>query len=277
MATCSNRREASRNPSQSVFINCDFSSENAQIFEPLIFTIHACGFQARSLLATSHSSLRMDELLGLVADCDVGIHDISRIDTKGQFARFNVPLGLGLFLAAQRYGIGRNKRKKCLIMVNEPFEYQRFISDLAGHDPGIHGNTSDGVIAIVRQFLANNAPAKAVVPTQKHIFERYIEFSQLFSSTAKLLENLTFREFRRAVTDYFDQKTPGDEGLSRRFQTAVKAFHVRRGEGCWEVQRIGCSSRTFKERHAAVETARTDAAFNKVAVLLHESRHVSEL
>jgi hypothetical protein len=35
----------------------------------------------------------------MIGECELGIHDLSRVDTYGQLPRFNMPLELGLFLA----------------------------------------------------------------------------------------------------------------------------------------------------------------------------------
>lgn len=49
---------------------------------------------------------RIDKLYGLIGECRYGIHDLSRteLDDVNQLPRFNMPLELGLFLGAKRYG-----------------------------------------------------------------------------------------------------------------------------------------------------------------------------
>ncbi len=63
------------------------------------------------------------------------IHDLSQVDTHGQLPRFNMPLELCLFLGAQKFGEKKSRRKACLVLEDERYQYQRFISDLAGVDP----------------------------------------------------------------------------------------------------------------------------------------------
>jgi len=48
----------------------------------------------------------VDKLYGLIEACRYGIHDLSRteLDKSHQLPRFNMPLELGIFLGARRYG-----------------------------------------------------------------------------------------------------------------------------------------------------------------------------
>ena len=94
----------------SVFINCPFDSQYRAIFYALVFAVHDCGYVARCALEVDDSGLvRIQKIEQIIADCRFGIHDISRVepDPQTQLPRFNMPLELGLFLGARRYG---NKR-----------------------------------------------------------------------------------------------------------------------------------------------------------------------
>lgn len=120
-----------------VFINCPFDADYQQIFRALIFTIFACGFRARSARELDDGGqTRIDKLYNLISECRYGIHDLSRteLDPIHNLPRFNMPLELGIFLGAKRYGGKSQKLKKLLILDLEQFRYQRFISDLAGID-----------------------------------------------------------------------------------------------------------------------------------------------
>jgi hypothetical protein len=100
---------------------------------------------------------RIDKLYGLIGECRYGIHDLSRteLDDINQLPRFNMPLELGLFLGAKRFGGQTQSAKRLLILDVERYRYQRFISDLAGMD--IHGHDGDAVTALrkTRDWLAN--------------------------------------------------------------------------------------------------------------------------
>jgi hypothetical protein len=81
----------------------------------LIFAIHDCGFIARTTLEDEEATeVRIQKLYQLIAESKYGIHDISRtdLDRKNKLPRFNMPLELGIFLGAKRYGKARHRDKK---------------------------------------------------------------------------------------------------------------------------------------------------------------------
>lgn len=93
--------------SDDVFINCPFDVEYAPSFHALIFTIFACGFRPRSARELDDGGqTRIDKLYDLIECCRYGIHDLSRteLDDANALPRFNMPLELGIFLGAKRYG-----------------------------------------------------------------------------------------------------------------------------------------------------------------------------
>jgi len=141
-----------------VFINCPFDRDYAPIFRALIITVYICGFRPRSAQELDDGGqTRIDKLLNLIDECRYGIHDLSRteLDAANGLPRFNMPLELGIFLGAKRYGGKAQKLKRLLILDIEQYRYQRFISDLAGSD--IHGHGGDPVRALreTRDWLAN--------------------------------------------------------------------------------------------------------------------------
>src|ERR1700730_7420898 len=91
-----------------VFINCPFDAEYRLFFWATVFVILRSGFQARCALETDDSSEnRFEEICKIISDCRYGIHDICRrteLDPKSTLPRFNMPLELGLFLGAKRFG-----------------------------------------------------------------------------------------------------------------------------------------------------------------------------
>ena len=141
-----------------VFINCPFDDEFAPSFRALIFVILVCGFRPRSARELDDGGqTRIDKIYGLVEECRYGIHDISRteLDPVHQLPRFNMPLELGLFLGARRFGGTHQKAKRTLILDVEQYRYQRFISDLAGMDIHEHGGDPLRMLAKTRDWLAN--------------------------------------------------------------------------------------------------------------------------
>src|SRR5687767_12563673 len=107
---------------EGVFLNVPFDARYRKLFHALVFAIHECGFVARCALESDDGSqMRMDKLYEIIRDCPLGIHDLSRttLDSDYRLPRFNMPLELGVFLGAKRYGTGRQKRKSCLILDRE--------------------------------------------------------------------------------------------------------------------------------------------------------------
>jgi hypothetical protein len=113
-----------------VFLNCPFDDQYKPLFEALVFTIHACGFTARCALEDGGSeAVRLQRIIKMIQTCQLGIHDLSRVDTQGQLPRFNMPFELGLFIGAKTFGDVRQHRKKFLVLEGERYQYKRFISD----------------------------------------------------------------------------------------------------------------------------------------------------
>jgi hypothetical protein len=139
-----------------VFINVPFDRRYKKLFDALVFAVHDCGFLARSAREQDDGSqVRLDKLYEIIGKCQFGIHDLSRtsLDAKYRLPRFNMPLELGIFLGAKKYGGARHARKSCLILDREPFRYQIFCSDIAGQDIRAHQNDVGEAIAAVRDWL----------------------------------------------------------------------------------------------------------------------------
>ncbi len=141
-----------------VFINCPFDRDYAPQFDALLFGVMACGFRPRSARELDDGSqTRIDKLYGIIEECRYGVHDLSRteLDAVNRLPRFNMPLELGIFLGAKRFGGDAHKTKRCLILDVEPHRYQRFISDLAGMDVADHGGEVGRTLTQLRDWLAN--------------------------------------------------------------------------------------------------------------------------
>ena len=57
-----------------------------------------------------------------------------------------MPLELGVFLGAKKYGGPKHRQKSCIIFDRERYRFQRYISDIAGQD--IHAHKGDARILI---------------------------------------------------------------------------------------------------------------------------------
>jgi hypothetical protein len=100
---------------------------------------------------------RIEKLWAIIKECRYGIHDLSRteLDRQSNLPRFNMPLELGMFLGAKRFGVSAQKKKRILIFDTKPFRYQKFISDLAGMDIHAHQGNIRVVVEETRDWLAN--------------------------------------------------------------------------------------------------------------------------
>ena len=82
-----------------------------------------------------------------IRDSPYGVHDISKTEPdESGLPRFNMPLELGPFLGAKRFGGTDQGSKKALVLDREPYRYQTFISDIAGQDIHAHGGD---VVALI--------------------------------------------------------------------------------------------------------------------------------
>ena len=193
-----------------VFINCPFDSAYKHLFDAMVFTIHDCGFIPRCALEEEDASqVRIDKIYSIIADCRYGIHDISRteLDKGSELPRFNMPLELGVFLGAKKFGIEEQERKKCLILDTEPYRYQQFISDIAGQDIQAHNNSSREIITRVRNWL-RAASRRETIPSGGIIWERYQEFTEKLPQMAKegqlIVEELIFNDYTLLVAQWLE-------------------------------------------------------------------------
>lgn len=175
---------------ESVFLNCPFDEEYDELFWAIVFTVHDCGFVARCALEVDDSSdSRIDRIYRLIDRSRLGIHDISRteLDPVHRLPRFNMPLELGIFLGAKRYGGDKHRDKRCLVLDRERYRFQKFCSDIAGSDIKAHDNDTGKTIRIVRDWLRQwvRAP-NAVIPGGATIYKRYQEFSSMLPTMCEV-------------------------------------------------------------------------------------------
>jgi hypothetical protein len=196
-----------------VFINVPFDRRYKKLFDALVFAVHDCGFLARSAREQDDGSqVRLDKLYAIIGKCRFGIHDLSRtsLDAKYRLPRFNMPLELGIFLGAKRYGGARHARKSCLILDREPFRYQIFCSDIAGQDIRAHQNDVGEAIAAVRDWLRTNRPGRSI-PGPERMQQRYVEFRLDLPALARAanlaLYEINFVDYRTLVTGWLDENS----------------------------------------------------------------------
>ena len=163
-----------------VFLNCPFDSVYKQLFDAMVFAVYDCGFIARCALEEEDASqVRIDKIYDIITDCRYGIHDISRteLDATSDLPRFNMPLELGVFLGAKKFGTDEQERKNCLILDKERYRYQQFISDIAGQDIQAHKNNPEEIVTVTRNWL-RNASKRQTIPSGSIIWRHYQEFME---------------------------------------------------------------------------------------------------
>lgn len=138
-----------------VFINCPFDDEFEPLFEAIVFTVHASLYRVRCALEEHDSSdIRYDRLCNLIRESPRSIHDLSRTQSSDDgLPRFNMPLELGLFLGAKRFGPPSLRSKSALILIERKHSLPTYVSDLGGNDPKAHNKDVRTVISCVRDYL----------------------------------------------------------------------------------------------------------------------------
>jgi len=198
---------------ESVFINCPFDRGYRPLFEAIVFTVFACGFRPRCALETDDGGqVRMERIFGLIGNSKLAINDLCRVDldSSTNLPRFNMPLELGIFLGARRFGYGRQREKRCLIMDRDRYRYRAFISDIAGQDLREHGDDPIRAIQIVRDWLRSQSQSWKI-PGGAVIAERYrafrAELSELCREARLEEENLIWAEYTEFVWSWLQLET----------------------------------------------------------------------
>jgi hypothetical protein len=188
-----------------VFINCPFDAEYLEFFWAIVFVVARSGFRARCALETDDSSEnRFDKICKIIGECDYGIHDSCRteLDKKFNLPRFNMPLELGVFLGAKRYG---QHRKRCIVLDRAKYRYQKYISDISGHDIRSHDGKRKSLIQELASWLRtqSNDPR---VPGGLKIANEFASFRRKLPKICekRSLEpsELTFGDYAKLVAEY---------------------------------------------------------------------------
>lgn len=198
-----------------VFVNCPFDDDYKPVFDAVVFAVHDCGFNPRCALeVTDTAQVRIDRIFDIIEVCRYGLHDISRTepDAASGLPRFNMPLELGLFLGARRFGTDRQRAKACLVVDRERYRYQAFCSDIAGQDVQAHGGDPLEAIRVVRNWLRSTTrAADLLIPSGRKIAERYMAFLDdlpTYCEAARLdLDDLTYNDYTSLVVEWLRQAT----------------------------------------------------------------------
>jgi len=153
----------------SVFVNCPFDAEYRPALEAVVYTSVAAGLYPVLGSRGPIASPRTDRILTALKECRYSIHDLSRCRGEGSenLARFNMPLELGMAMALRGVTPTAVDAHEYLILVpDEAYIYQRFVSDLSGLDPLRHDGTPTSVTARVLSWLVSltETPAPLAPP-----------------------------------------------------------------------------------------------------------------
>lgn len=212
--TCTPRAEPPRGPKTSpkhVFINCPFDVEFDDKFKAMIFAVIACGFKVRCAREMEDAGeMRLEKLYAMIEQARYGIHDISRVelDPVNRLPRFNMPLELGFWMAARRFGGEAQKDKRTLVFDSEAHRYQKFVSDLAGIDPKAHGGDPREIVLGVRNWL-RTVSGRSSLPPPVSIVESYDRFvvalPDLAASQGFDAGRIIFADFERLAIEWAQQ------------------------------------------------------------------------
>ncbi|MDQ3814917.1 MAG: hypothetical protein M3347_13315 [Armatimonadota bacterium] len=173
------RARTSLSYDDNVFINCPFDRQYKPIFDAIVFAIHDAGFVARCALEVIDSGqTRLAKIIQTIAECQYGIHDISRIEAgHTKLPRFNMPFECGLFWGSQVFGTGKHTAKRILVLDSEEYRYRTSLSDIAGQDIQAHNNNPRTAIDKVRSWL-NSKSGRPTIPGGTAIWEHYVLFQK---------------------------------------------------------------------------------------------------
>ena len=119
-----------------------------------------------------------------------------------------MPLELGIFLGAKRYGGRSQNQKRTLILDIQKYRYQKFISDLAGMDIHEHRGQVKRAIRETRDWLANVSRRK--MPSSQRVVRIYETFLKDLPLIAKELEfdpgDIPYVDFERIVVAWLRDK-----------------------------------------------------------------------
>ena len=202
-----------RASTQDVFINCPFDDAYRPLFDAIVFTVFDSGFVARCALEVDDGGqVRIDKIFRIIDECRFGIHDISRteLDRHTGLPRFNMPLELGMFLGVRRFGGASHGRKVCLILDNEQYRYQQYISDIAGQDIKAHKGQPQRVVSLIRDWL-NASSGRLTIPGGKQIWKRYqqyqLDLPEICENVGLALDEVTFNDTANFISEWLRENT----------------------------------------------------------------------
>ena len=195
-----------------VFINCPFDEEYTPVLDAIVFAVFDCGFIPRSALEEDDGGdVRFEKIKRLISISKFGVHDISRteLDNINDLPRFNMPLELGVFIGATKFGDTHQRKKNTLILDMKPHRYQVFMSDIAGQDIRSHENEPSQAISHIRNWL-NAASGRRTIPGGAAINARYrrfqLELPNICEELQLTVDEITYNDYCNFVSDWLQEQ-----------------------------------------------------------------------
>lgn len=120
-----------------------------------------------------------------------------------------MPLELGLFLGAKRFGGKEQKLKRCVVLDIEPYRYMKFASDLSGMDIQIHDGKPERAMIVARDWLANVSRRK--IPGAGLLIKSYRRFLKAKPAIARKRgfdpKAIPYADFSALVTNWLIQRS----------------------------------------------------------------------
>jgi hypothetical protein len=190
-----------------VFLNAPFDTGYRALLDAIVFALMDCGCKPLCALDLNDSGqVRIEKIYGLIQSCQFGVHDISRVelDPRSHLPRFNMPLELGIFLGARRFGNERQRQKRCVVLDVSRYRYQTFCSDIAGQDVAAHGGQPARAIRTVRDWMSDQlSSTRYVIPGAEVMIRRYHAFRGALPEMCRRrgikLTALRYREYKLFV------------------------------------------------------------------------------
>lgn len=188
--------------SRRIFLNCPYDKAYEPILRSVLFTIAYLGYQpCLASMSIDSGSPRIGQILKLITSCKYGIHDLSRLraSRQGEFYRLNMSYELGLDIGCRIFKRGRHSHKRCLILEEKSYRYQKALSDMSGSDILAHGGQPIRAVEQVCEWLGPSRKKHELGP--QGIWFKFNEF------TSYLYDTLTENGYSRKQIDRLKPST----------------------------------------------------------------------
>lgn len=116
-----------------------------------------------------------------------------------------MPLELGVFIGARRYGGPEHAEKRALILDTIPYRYQRYISDIAGQDIQYHNGDVAQAITKTAAWLRSKS-RRTTIPGGAAIAAEYIKFQADLPNLLQVLnlspDEMTYSDHLALIENY---------------------------------------------------------------------------